>query len=29
MYWERKRIGVDDTHGFPLIMYGVGKIKTK
>ena len=25
---ERKRVGVDDTHGFNLLFYGVGHIKT-
>jgi hypothetical protein len=25
IYWERKRVGLNDTHGFPLIMYGIWK----
>jgi hypothetical protein len=29
IFWERKRAKLNDTHGFSLIMYGVGKIKTK
>ena len=28
IYYERIRAGVNDSHGFPIFMYGVGKIKT-
>lgn len=29
LYYERWRAGVNDTHGFPIIIYGTGKIRVK
>ncbi|MGC3978939.1 MAG: hypothetical protein QM751_12380 [Paludibacteraceae bacterium] len=29
IYWERKRARLNDSHGFPVIIYGTGTINTK